>query len=159
MNRKIYFAACNGRIKVGIAQDVIARVRQIGEHLSDPIEIIGVIPGDHKQEKAIHAALRDHRLKGEWFRDCENVRRLLRDFMLGAPTPPTLAIPKVAKVKPLAFRGLVRLAFPVKPVACLQHLTGAARSTIHTWLSGEHQPPASVLAVVMGELMRRLAGQ
>lgn len=59
----------------------------------------------------------------------------------------------------LVFRDIVRVAFPVKPVAALGHLTGCSRSTIHTWLSGEHEPPAYVLAIVVGEIMRRLAGQ
>lgn len=59
----------------------------------------------------------------------------------------------------IVFRTVATLAFPVKTVAALGHLTGASRSTIHTWLSGEHEPPAYVLAIVMAEIMRRLAGQ
>ncbi len=61
--------------------------------------------------------------------------------------------------QPIVFRSLVLLAFPIKPVAALGALTGCSRSTIHTWLSGEHEPPAYVLAIVFGELMKRLAGQ
>lgn len=61
--------------------------------------------------------------------------------------------------QPLVFRTLAVLAFPVKTVAALGHLTGCSRSTIHTWLSGEHEPPARVMAIVFAEIMRRLAGQ
>ncbi len=57
------------------------------------------------------------------------------------------------------FGVLARLVFPIKTTAALGHLTGCSRSTIHTWLSGEHQPPAYVLAIVIGELMKKLAGQ
>ncbi len=59
----------------------------------------------------------------------------------------------------IVFRTVAVLAFPIKTVAALGHLTGASRSTIHTWLAGEHEPPAYVLAIVMAEIMRRLAGQ
>ena len=57
----------------------------------------------------------------------------------------------------IVFRHVAELAFPIKPVAALGHLTGASRSTIHTWLSGEHEPPAYVLAIVFAEIMRQLA--
>lgn len=60
---------------------------------------------------------------------------------------------------PLVFRDVAVLAFPIKTTAALGHLTGSSRSTIHTWLSGEHEPPAYVLAIVIGEIMRRLSGQ
>ncbi len=60
--------------------------------------------------------------------------------------------------QPIVFRDLARLAFPLKPTAALGHLTGCSRSTINTWLSGEHEPPAYVLAIVIAEVMRRLAG-
>ncbi len=61
--------------------------------------------------------------------------------------------------QPLVFRDIARLAYPFKTTAALGHVTGCARSTIQTWLSGEHEPPAYVLAIVMAEIMRRLAGQ
>lgn len=66
---------------------------------------------------------------------------------------------RVLDPQPIDFGVLARLVFPIKTTAALGHLTGCSRSTIHTWLSGEHQPPAYVLAIVIGELMKRLAGQ
>ena len=57
------------------------------------------------------------------------------------------------------FGVLARLVFPIKTTAALGHLTGCSRSTIHTWLSGEHEPPAYVLAIVVGELMRKLSSR
>lgn len=60
---------------------------------------------------------------------------------------------------PIVFRDIASLAFPFKTTAALGHLTGRSRSTIQTWLSGEHEPPASVFALVFGEIMRRMAGQ
>jgi hypothetical protein len=60
---------------------------------------------------------------------------------------------------PIVFRDVAALAFPIKTTAALGHLTGCSRSTIHTWLAGEHEPPAYVLALVFAEIMRRLAGQ
>lgn len=68
---------------------------------------------------------------------------------------------RTQKIDPqqIVFRQVAVLAFPIKTVAALGHLTGCSRSTIHTWLSGEHEPPAYVLAIVMGEIMRHLAGR
>lgn len=65
---------------------------------------------------------------------------------------------RIPEAQPLVFRDLARLAFPLKPTAALGHLTGCSRSTIQTWLSGEHEPPAYVLAIVIAEVMRRLSG-
>lgn len=61
--------------------------------------------------------------------------------------------------QPIVFRDVARLAFPHKTTAALGHVTGCARSTIQTWLAGEHEPPARVMAIVFAEIMRRLAGQ
>lgn len=67
--------------------------------------------------------------------------------------------PKNIPIPPIAFGDLARFAFPVKTIEALGAVTGAGRTTIKTWLNGSHQPPFSVLAIVMGEIMRRLARQ
>lgn len=56
----------------------------------------------------------------------------------------------------ISFRDLAKLAFPIKTIEALGALTGASRSSIKYWLAGTHEPPASVLAIVVGEIMRRL---
>lgn len=60
---------------------------------------------------------------------------------------------------PIKFRDLAKLLFPRKTAPELVFLTGCARSTANTWLSGEHEPPAYVLAIVLGQLMQRLSQQ
>lgn len=57
------------------------------------------------------------------------------------------------------FRDIAVLAYPLKTIAALGHVTGCSRSAIKYWLAGEHEPPGWVFAIVFAEIMRRLAGQ
>jgi len=57
---------------------------------------------------------------------------------------------------------MARMAFPISTLAALGEALERAgmprsRSTIATWLSGEHQAPADVAWLVLGELMRRMS--
>lgn len=65
--------------------------------------------------------------------------------------------PQKIEPQPIVFRDVARLAYPHKTIAALGHVTGRSRSTIKYWLSGEHEAPAWVLAMVMAEIMRRLS--
>lgn len=55
----------------------------------------------------------------------------------------------------ISFRELAKLAFPSKTAAALVHVTGKSESTVKYWLADKHEPPASVLCAVLGEIMRR----
>lgn len=67
--------------------------------------------------------------------------------------------PKKTDTLPLAFGDLARFAYPIKTLEMLGCATGAPRSTVKAWLNSTHNPPFSVMAIVMAEIMRRLAGQ
>jgi hypothetical protein len=74
--RTIYFAqsVTGGPIKIGIAEDVRARLREL--QCGSPVElaIIGARPGYSSDEARLHRVLAKHRLHGEWFEDCIEVR-------------------------------------------------------------------------------------
>lgn len=55
----------------------------------------------------------------------------------------------------ISFRDLAKFAFPFKTIEALGDLTGASRSAIKYWLSGDHEPPAYALGVILSEIMRR----
>lgn len=77
--RGIYFAAFLGHIKIGAAQSVIDRVHTVGVLLPFEADPLGYVPvasaGElYGAEKKAHEALREYRVRGEWFRDCLEVR-------------------------------------------------------------------------------------
>jgi Meiotically up-regulated gene 113 len=78
----IYFAASGGRIKIGVSQNVTRRLAYINTHLEEPLTLIGTISGGSKVENGIQAHFKQHRLKGEWFKDCEEVRQSIKNFIL-----------------------------------------------------------------------------
>lgn len=71
---EVYFAASNGRIKIGYSRNVAARMKDLAGANPHELEVIATIPGGRALEAKIHAALAAHRIKHEWFNDCAEVR-------------------------------------------------------------------------------------
>lgn len=67
--------ASTGPIKIGIAEDPVARLS--GMQVSNPYGLVlcGFVPVSdaRKREAEVHAALRGHNLSGEWFRNAPEV--------------------------------------------------------------------------------------
>jgi len=80
---KIYFVAAPGRIKVGYTKQPERRLRSLQATDMEPLTTLGVIDGDRTTEKHLHEMLREHRLRGEWFQDCDAVRILITQAMNG----------------------------------------------------------------------------
>lgn len=85
---------------------------------------------------------------------------LPRGVLASKPGCPKNRTKKVEPL-PLAFRDLARFAYPLSTMAALGEALERARmprsrSTIATWLSGEHEPPAEVAWLVLEEIMRRM---
>ena len=53
------------------------------------------------------------------------------------------------------FRDLARMVWPDKTDQHLSFITECDARTCRRWLSGENEPPADVLAVILSEIMRR----
>lgn len=81
MAESIYFLKSGEAIKIGYSADVAARVREISIYQPLEPELIGTMPGGRSLEEAIHVFLRQHRIKGEWFRDCAEVRGTITDLI------------------------------------------------------------------------------
>jgi hypothetical protein len=73
--RKIYFAQLgdDGPIKVGVSDNVPARIRHLGKEWKIPIKLLAEVEGDVQDERAIHAYLARSRLHGEWFKSTKRV--------------------------------------------------------------------------------------
>lgn len=85
--RDVYFLAAEmcGLIKIGVANDVRARVRDLRATSPDWLELLGVMPcSNHGAlEAELHIRFGDLRAHGEWFRPAD---RLVR-FILTNATP------------------------------------------------------------------------
>jgi hypothetical protein len=58
-------------------------------------------------------------------------------------------------VPPLKFAAVARLLWPFKTAAHLAAIAGKDERTAKRWLSGEYEPPASVIAAVIIEITKR----
>lgn len=70
----VYFLLSDGHIKVGYSDSPDARVKNLGAAHYKDFSVISVVPGSQSFERAIHVRLKKYRIKGEWFRDCPEVR-------------------------------------------------------------------------------------
>jgi hypothetical protein len=157
MSKQIYFAASGGRIKIGIASNVMSRLKDVGAHLAEPLELLGSIPGDYELEKIVHGRLHEHRLRGEWFRDCAETRHFIADVLTRSHAD--VVLPRLSPVEKVRrqrsfFAVVAKHAFPTKTAASVRALTGYSESTIYEWLAGRGDAPSSVLMALLGEIAR-----
>lgn len=77
----IYFVSDGDAIKIGRAKDVGLRIRDLQCGSSRELTLIGTTEGGSAEERHAHVTLSEHRLAGEWFKDCEAVRDAIASFM------------------------------------------------------------------------------
>ena len=92
---RVYFARCVGfpAVKIGCSHYVLDRLKAVKSNLPFDMELIGQFPGNLLDEKYVHVALLKHRLGGEFYADCDEVREWYehaRDFE--APLHPIPAL-------------------------------------------------------------------
>lgn len=85
MKTYLYFFEAPGRIKIGISKNPRRRLADVGAHMEASPKLIDAIPGDYDLEKWVHKRLNEHRLKGEWFADCDPVRELIDGLLRDGP--------------------------------------------------------------------------
>lgn len=83
MTGKIYFVSAPGRIKIGFTRKPEARLAQLRYSDMEELEIITIVAGSMFEEGKLHELARDHRIKGEWFTDCPEVRVIMDRFVSG----------------------------------------------------------------------------
>src|ERR1051325_9826576 len=73
--RFIYFIQSGegGPIKIGISDDPDLRLRRLQTASCEQLKLLGVVPGDEAMERAYHARLAAHRIRGEWFTATDEV--------------------------------------------------------------------------------------
>lgn len=78
----VYFISDGGKsIKIGFSTDVATRFGSIATMSPVALSLIGAVPGTRPQEQALHRELAAFRLNGEWFQDCQDVRRRIDEVL------------------------------------------------------------------------------
>lgn len=83
MMGKVYFIAAPGRIKIGYTKYPERRLAQLQAIDLETLESLGAISGSRKLESRLHSLAAAHRLRGEWFSDCADVRELVASALRG----------------------------------------------------------------------------
>jgi hypothetical protein len=149
----VYFAQCGDRIKIGLSSQVPERLSQLRTGAGAPVALIASVEGDASVERALHRKLRKHRLDGEWFADCPDVRAAIRNSIVNFP--PGNDAEKKARRANSKFAAVCKIVWPEKTADCLAEVSGSDVRTAWRWLSGESHPPGIVLAAIMTEITRR----
>ena len=102
-NASVYFFAFYeiGRVKIGVSNDVDARLRDLALEQGCEGEILHVMPGNRQAEMAAHTRFDAYRVEGEWFRDCAEVRAMIGEYKVAAlRADPAMAIVEAANITP-----------------------------------------------------------
>jgi hypothetical protein len=79
--REVYFVLVDGFVKVGYAKDPKGRAKHMNASSPHDARLLGSIPGDRHVEAYIHAKLKPHRRRGEWFYYNAEVAGLIEMWM------------------------------------------------------------------------------
>lgn len=150
MKDRVYFAAAAGRIKIGTTtKQVTERVTAINSHLAKPLKIIGFIDGGVPLERAIHKHLARYRIRFEWFRDCEEIRKEIDRIIAIGPSAIgfSRAITREQPIRRMpvgnkrSFGRLARVIWGERALVQLMALTGETPIAITKWLDGSEDAP------------------
>lgn len=152
MSKQVYFAERNGKIKIGVASSVADRLVGLRTGSAEPLELIAAVPGNLTLERALHKKLQQHRVNGEWFKDCAEVRAAIQNSVnnfgeTNAPTRKTWSRTK--------FGAVAKLLWPDKTAVHLAAIAGRDPRTAERWLSGEFEPPLAVVLALIAKMFAR----
>ena len=76
----VYFVQSinEGPIKIGFTTNLARRIAQLNTGSSARLVIIASMPAGRAYERHLHRRLAAHRLHGEWFADCDEVRATMQ---------------------------------------------------------------------------------
>lgn len=112
MQREIYFAECSGRIKIGIATNVQARLSQLRTGAGAPVKLIARVGGDLVTERALHRKLKAHRIDGEWYHDCSDVRAAIQNSVNNFT--PGESVAEIRRATAGKFKAVAKAVWPTK---------------------------------------------
>lgn len=98
----VYFIANDAAVKIGFSADPAGRLRDLQTASPYSLQLLGAVEGGKKHERAIHAALDEFRLRGEWFRLCPEVTGFVEraiKFGMSGGIMDDLTVPKADRVR------------------------------------------------------------
>lgn len=150
MSRSVYFAMQAKRIKIGIAANVQSRLLNLQSDTGGPVELIASVAGTPALERALHMKLKAHRIEGEWFHDCPEVRAAIQNSLNNFPAAPD----RTERLRTAKNFGVVcRALWPVKTAEELASRVGCSVRCAFGQLSGEREPSARSILVVLTEII------
>lgn len=97
----LYFVGCPGHVKIGVADDVDARIAQLQTGNPHTLELLAVMENvPRRLERRVHDALRKSRVAGEWFRLDKKCRKFVLLVCSGARPTTTQEIKHLLKYAP-----------------------------------------------------------
>ncbi|MEZ2132531.1 MULTISPECIES: GIY-YIG nuclease family protein [unclassified Sinorhizobium] len=75
----VYFITDGEAIKIGKANNPKSRLSGLQTSHHKPLRILALIPGSEETERALHWKFERHRIRGEWFKDCKEIREFIKD--------------------------------------------------------------------------------
>ncbi len=66
--RRVYFALCGGRLKIGVATTVSGRIGALQNGNPEEVKLLTCVPGDEELEARLHKRFAKLHVRGEWFR-------------------------------------------------------------------------------------------
>lgn len=81
---RVYAVRWEKYIKVGYTTNFAKRLRSLTHGLpTDALEVILSVPGNRWLEETVHVKLAAYRTRGEWYRDCLEVRAVINRLEAG----------------------------------------------------------------------------
>lgn len=149
----LYFFSASGRIKIGVSHNVERRLTEIGLHLDERPKLLRAVRGTEKLEKRVHAMLAAHRISGEWFVDNSSVREVMELVLNMRSAFADTEIEQVPEVpgreRDPIFGKICKVIWPTKTAAQLASRVGCSERTSAYELSGEREPSARSILVIM----------
>lgn len=94
--KSVYFLkpiGMDGPVKIGCSKQPQGRLQTLDIWSPFPLELMAIVPGDHKDERALHWHFRDSRLHGEWFAWTTRLHALIRRVKANGSLPPLEVAP------------------------------------------------------------------
>jgi hypothetical protein len=147
----IYFVQCDvtTNIKIGISSDVPRRLKQIIGQRRKQLTVLATVPGTFGQEQRLHAQLGAFSVGAEWYRDCAEIRKVISRCKVNIADASKNPLGELRK-----FGSVARILWPKDTAACLAAIAKCDERHAKRFLSGEYEPPLSVVLAVVHEMLR-----
>ena len=77
-------------VKIGTSVEIERRLRELQTSSPRDLVCIGTLPGGPEDEKRLHVMLAKFRIRGEWFRDDEDLMLMINRLMIEGGIPRTV---------------------------------------------------------------------